>query len=145
MNEERLQAHQNLIEALLTCPEGEEWDLLQANTGLIDGGFIQAIKRVAVEKERIGEKNTADFLRDILSELGYFQAYMELIEQLLNCENEEAVESLLNTNQHLLDGGLVQSMLAVANDMLARGEPDNANFLMNLAGELMGIYDNYSP
>ena len=145
MNEERLQAYQNLIQALLACPEGEEWDLLQANTDLIDGGFVQTIKQVMVEKEKLGEKSTADFLRDILSELGYFQAYMELIEQLLNCENQEAVESLLNNNRHLLDGGLIQSMLAVANDILARGEPDNANFLMNLAGELMGIYENGSP
>ncbi|CDN09865.1 hypothetical protein RintRC_0813 [Richelia intracellularis] len=121
MNEKRLQAYQNLIQALLTCPEGEEWDFLQANTDLIDGGFIQTIKQVMVEKQKLREKKRADFLRDILSELVSFQAYIELIEQLLNGENQEAIESLLNNHRHLLDGGLIQSMLAVANDILPRG------------------------
>ncbi|MDJ0676748.1 MAG: hypothetical protein QNJ36_15445 [Calothrix sp. MO_167.B42] len=140
MNEERLQAYENLIQALLTCPEGEEWDLLQANQELIDSGFIQAIEQVAIEKEKTGENDAANFLRDVLAELGHFQGYMDLIEQLLDCDNEEAVESLLNANENLLDAGLVQSMLAVSNDLLTQGEPESANFLMNLAGELMGIY-----
>jgi hypothetical protein len=144
MNESRLQAYQQLIQALLTCPEGEEWDLLQANPELIDGEFVQVIEQIAGEKEQAGEEDAANFLRDILAELGYFQAYMQLIEELLNCASQEAVESVLNANEHLLDEGLVQSMLAVANDLLAKGDPDNANFLMNLAGELMGIYENYA-
>ncbi|MDJ0617152.1 MAG: hypothetical protein QNJ63_10475 [Calothrix sp. MO_192.B10] len=143
MTEERLQAYENLIQALLTCPEGEEWDLLQANQELVDPEFIQVIERVAGEKEKAGEEDAATFLRDVLAELGHFQAYMDLIEMLLNCENEADVESLLNANQNLLDAGLVQSMLAVANDLLVQGDGDNANFLMNLAGELMGIYENY--
>lgn len=140
MNEERLQAYQNLIQALITCPEGEEWDLLQANQELVDSEFIRVIEQTAIAKDKAGEDDTANFLQDVLAELGHFQGYMELIEQLLNCDNEEAVESLLNANENLLDGVLVQSMLAVANDLLAQGDPENANFLMNLAGELMGIY-----
>jgi len=140
MNEERLQAYEKLIQALLTCPEGEEWDLLQANQELIDSEFIQVIEQVAIEKEKRGEDDAAYFLRDVLAELGHFQGYMYLIEQLLNCDDEEAVESVLNANENLLDAGLVQSMLAVSNDLLAQGDPESANFLMNLAGELMGIY-----
>ncbi len=141
MNEERRQDYQNLIQALLTCPEGEEWDLLQANQELVDSEFIQTIERVAVEKEKAGEADAANFLRDVLAELGHFQGYMDLIAQILNCDDEEAIESLLNANENLLDAGLVQSMLAVANDFLAQGDPENANLLMNLAGELMGIYE----
>ena len=65
MNEERRQDYQNLIQALLTCPEGEEWDLLQANQELVDSEFIQTIEQVAVEKEKAGEADAANFLRDV--------------------------------------------------------------------------------
>jgi len=41
MDEQRLQAYQQLIQQLLSCPNGEEAAILAANTELLDVGFLQ--------------------------------------------------------------------------------------------------------
>jgi hypothetical protein len=41
MNEERRQAYQNLIDSLLTCTNGEENEVLQHNSELVDSGWVQ--------------------------------------------------------------------------------------------------------
>ena len=49
MNETRRQAYLNLIDSLLTCPSGEEIEILQANLELIDDGFAQYLREWATE------------------------------------------------------------------------------------------------
>ncbi len=72
------------------------------------------------------------------------QAYLTLIQQLLNCTSEAEWQQCLTDNQELLDQELVQVMLEVAEDLTTQGYLDKANFLMNLAGQMMGVYDNKS-
>ena len=43
MNEVRHQAYLNLIESLLNCPNGEESQILQANSELVDAGLVQVM------------------------------------------------------------------------------------------------------
>ncbi|MBD2604080.1 CHAT domain-containing protein [Scytonema hofmannii FACHB-248] len=69
------------------------------------------------------------------------QAYLNLINQLLSCASGEEVQ-ILNANQDLVDAGLVQKMLEVANDLRMQGNLEAANSLMNVAGRLMRVYDN---
>lgn len=47
MDEIRAQAYANLIQQLLTCPGGEEPQILQANSELIDGDFLQVCQMIA--------------------------------------------------------------------------------------------------
>jgi len=47
MDETRAQAYANLIQQLLTCPNGERSEILQANSELIDGGFLQVCQMMA--------------------------------------------------------------------------------------------------
>jgi CHAT domain-containing protein len=72
------------------------------------------------------------------------EAYLNLIQQLLNCASEAELQQRLTDNQELLDRGLVQVMLQVAEDLRTQGDLDNANFLMNLVEQLMGVHDNTS-
>lgn len=69
------------------------------------------------------------------------QKYVNLIHALLDCPGGEEAQ-VLSANQQLVDAGLVQTMLRVANEQMALGKLDAANFLMNLAGQLMGAYGN---
>lgn len=69
------------------------------------------------------------------------QAYLTLIQALLSCPSGKEAE-ILNTNLDLVDAGLVQKMLEVANDLRTQGKLDPANSLMNLASRLMGVYGN---
>ena len=47
MEENRLQAYLALIQALLDCPNGEETQILQANSELVDAGLVQVMQQVA--------------------------------------------------------------------------------------------------
>jgi hypothetical protein len=46
MNEERLKADRDLIDALLNCNEGEEWELLQAHPELLDSDLMEVMALV---------------------------------------------------------------------------------------------------
>ncbi|MEG3941888.1 CHAT domain-containing protein [Microcoleus sp. S36b_A3] len=72
------------------------------------------------------------------------QAYLNLIESLLNCPNGEE-NQILQANSELVDAGLVQVMLDMANDLRIDNNLDDANSLMTLAGHLMGTYGNTIP
>lgn len=63
MNEQRLQAYLNLIEALLSCPSGEELGLLRSHESLVDPDFVRVMERVATQMAADGEQKAADFLR----------------------------------------------------------------------------------
>ncbi len=71
------------------------------------------------------------------------EAYRSLIQELLNCNEGEEWE-LLQAHSELRDVGLQQMMLEVAEDLRTQGDSDNANFLMNIAGQLMGVHGNIS-
>lgn len=57
MNEERIQAYVNLIQALLSCPNGEEPQILQDNLELLDLGFVQVCEAVAAGLAEEGKQN----------------------------------------------------------------------------------------
>ena len=67
------------------------------------------------------------------------QAYLNLINQLLNSPSGEEAQ-ILKTHPELLDDGLVAAMLEEADNLREQGELKNANRLKNLAG-LLGKVD----
>ncbi|MEG4488067.1 tetratricopeptide repeat protein, partial [Microcoleus sp. D2_18a_B4] len=71
------------------------------------------------------------------------QAYLNLINQLLTCPSGEEAE-ILETHPELLDNGLVAVMLEEAERLREFGELNNANWLMDCAGILLGMNDNTS-
>ncbi|MEA5500916.1 CHAT domain-containing protein [Limnoraphis robusta] len=75
MDENRGQAYLNLIQQLLTCPNGEEPEILQANSELVDLEFLQVCEGVAAQLAESGNENAADFLRNIASQLGEFWGF----------------------------------------------------------------------
>ncbi|MEG3930226.1 tetratricopeptide repeat protein [Microcoleus sp. T3_B1] len=71
------------------------------------------------------------------------QAYLNLINQLLTCPSGEEAE-ILKTHPELLDNGLVAVMLEEAERLREFGELNNANWLMNWAGILLGMNESTS-
>ena len=47
MNEQRLNAYQTLMNNLLTCPSGEELQILQDNQELLDQNFLQFLLAIS--------------------------------------------------------------------------------------------------
>ncbi|MFM5960943.1 MAG: tetratricopeptide repeat protein, partial [Dolichospermum sp.] len=72
------------------------------------------------------------------------QAYLNLINQLLSCNSGDEPR-ILQENQELLDRGLVEVMVAVAQQYGEAGNENEAQFLMNMAQQLaqaLGLLDN---
>ncbi|BAG04365.1 hypothetical protein [Microcystis aeruginosa] len=71
------------------------------------------------------------------------QAYLNLINQLLSC-NDGDEPRILQENRELLDQGLVTELLKVADNLRLRSDLNNANRLMNIAGNLLQSYSSSS-
>jgi len=62
MNSEREQAYLNLINQLLTCPSGEEAEVLETHPELLDDGLVAAMLEEAENLRRFGQLNNANRL-----------------------------------------------------------------------------------
>ncbi|MEA5514008.1 hypothetical protein VB654_08165, partial [Nodularia sp. UHCC 0506] len=69
MDEQRQQAYYQLIESLLKCPDGEEAEILAANTELLDAGFLQMLAAAAQHYSQQGQENAANWLRNLETQL----------------------------------------------------------------------------
>ena len=64
MNSEREQAYLNLINQLLTCPSGEEAEVLENHPELLDNGLVAVMLEEAERLREFGELNNANWLMD---------------------------------------------------------------------------------
>jgi hypothetical protein len=149
MNQQRLKAYLNLIQGLLSCPNGEEWILLRQHEDLVNPELVQVMEQVANHLVGEGHLKEAKFLHNWAGQLHHIltqttppsssedksQDYVQLIQALLNCP-KGSEEELLAANQELIGPGLVQAMKQVATKFKAEGDRETASFLDNLAGEL---------
>jgi len=72
------------------------------------------------------------------------QAYLNLINQLLSCNNGDEPR-ILPKNQELLARGLVEVMVAVAQQYGNAGRENEARWLLNMAQQLaeaLGLFDS---
>jgi hypothetical protein len=76
MTEERQTQYFNLIDELLKCPNGQEPEVLEAQTDLIDSGLVQTILQVASMFAHEGNQDGAQFLffigRELAKQLGLY-------------------------------------------------------------------------
>ena len=66
------------------------------------------------------------------------QAYLNLINQLLSCNNGDEPR-IVQENRELLDEGLIEVMIAVAQQLGNAGRENEAQWLLNMAQQLTGI------
>jgi len=75
------------------------------------------------------------------------EAYLKLIERVLNCPNGQEPE-VLSSCSDLIDGGFVQMLIQISASMARAGDEDTANFLMQLAcllGKSLGLSPDLVP
>ncbi|WP_293366703.1 CHAT domain-containing protein [Microcoleus sp. CAWBG50] len=153
MDENRVRAYLNLIQLLLSCPAGEEGNVLQDHSELVDSGLIEVMQEVASRMAADGEQNAA-FLQQLADQISQAlaqktqggdadrnSAYLQLINALLSCPSDRE-QQILQTNSELLDHGFLQACEDVATNFEEQGEKKGANFLRNLAsrlGKLLGL------
>ena len=149
MNQQRLKAYLNLIQGLLSCPSGEEWILLRQHEELVNPELIQVMEQVATQLAVEGNLKEAKFLHNLAGQLHHilqkevhspssdekYQAYLDLIQALLNCPRGSEGE-ILQANQELIGPGLVKTIQQVARQAKVQGDRETASFLDNLAAQL---------
>ena len=64
------------------------------------------------------------------------QAYLNLIQRLLNCSTNDEFQETLAANQELVDIGFLQTIEAVAQRFSQQGDEETANWLQGLAMQL---------
>jgi CHAT domain-containing protein len=69
------------------------------------------------------------------------QAYVNLIQQLLTCADDEELNNILQANQELIDPAFLQEMENYATGLEQQGNNDDADWLRNMAQQL-GQYLN---
>ena len=75
------------------------------------------------------------------------EAYLKLIERVLNCPNGQEPE-VLSSCSHLIDAGFVQILIQISASMTRAGDEDTANFLVQLArllGKSLGLSPDLVP
>ncbi|MEZ2312294.1 MAG: tetratricopeptide repeat protein, partial [Microcoleus sp.] len=157
MDETRAQAYLQLIQTLLTCPNGEEPQILQDNLELLDGGFLQACEVIAENLTQQGQENAASFLRNLASQLGQFldgkdegdsdnsegensQEYANFILELLQAEESygglAAVYPILRQRQHLLNLRFAETLQQVAQNLIADENAETIAFIVAIIENL---------
>ena len=69
MNDNRHQKYLDIIQELLSCPNGEAVEILNANRELIDAGLVCTIRHEAEVLGKNGNRKSADFLIDLACQL----------------------------------------------------------------------------
>ncbi|MCC3494755.1 MAG: CHAT domain-containing protein [Microcoleus sp. PH2017_25_DOB_D_A] len=140
MEENRAQAYLQLIHTLLNCPNGDEPQILQDNSELLDRGFLETCESVAAKLAAQGGENGANFLRNLASQLGQFidmnddgdsnnsqgenpQEYANFILDLLQTEaaskgDIKVIYPMLAQRQHLLNARFAEILQKVAEKLL---------------------------
>ena len=140
MEENRIAAYEQLIHTLLNCPNGDEPQILQDNSELLDRGFLETCESVAAKLAEQGGENGANFLRNLASQLGQFihmnddgdsnnsegenpQEYANFFLELLQAEEAsngdvKVIYLMLAEREHLLNPRFSEVLQQVAQKLL---------------------------
>jgi CHAT domain-containing protein/tetratricopeptide (TPR) repeat protein len=142
VDENRAQAYANLIQQLLSCPNGEEPQILQDNSELLDAEFLMVCEVIADNLAGEGQENAADFLRNLARQLGQLfgmndeadtdnsegenpQEYVKFIRELLQAEKDSksdiaVIHPMLEQRQYLLNAHFAEILQQVAQNLIAQ-------------------------
>ncbi len=158
MEENRIAAYEQLIHTLLNCPNGDEPQILQDNSELLDRGFLEACESVAAKLAAQGRENGANFLRNLASQLGEFidmnddvdsnnsegensQEYANFILELLQAEEAsdsdiKVIYTMLDQRQHLLNARFAETLQQVSERLLDGENPETISSIVALINNL---------
>ncbi len=157
MDKQRQQAYYQLIENLLRCPDGEESEILVANTDLLDAGFWQTLEALAEDFAQQGEENNAGWLRNLATQLGAGlnlnrtipdleaeQFLLEVLQATANSNgNAQVVYPLLAANTDKLNDNFAEILRRWAINRLVEVEPETAKYLAPVIGNFSYLINQF--
>ena len=138
MDEQRLAAYLELIQALLECPNGEENDILNAHRELVDADFVQVMEAEAEKMAAEGNSN-AGWLQNIARYLANYvrstptpQEYLSFLMEVLQATsdnsdvNRQVVYPILKQNIDKLDLNFAQILQTAATSIFTQVTSEQA-------------------
>ena len=133
-DEERIQQYLGLIQELLSCPNGEEGNILSANMELMDLALVEVMGQYATYLRDQGEAGGADFLVDMAAHIANFlqpssgvnlEILTNFCGELLRAEidgGQMAVFTVLAKHLELVNENLGQALIAVQQRWLSSND-----------------------
>jgi hypothetical protein len=158
MEETRAQAYLQLIHTLLSCANGDEPQILEDNSELLDRGFLETCEEVAAKLAAQGGENGANFLRNLASKLAEFidvkddgdsnnpegeksQEYASFFLELLQAEQDSnsnivVIYPMLAEREHLLNTRFAETVQQVAQKLITDENPETISSVVALIENL---------
>jgi hypothetical protein len=152
MDETRAQAYLQLIHTLLNCPNGEEPQILEDNSELLDRGFLETCEEIATKLAEQGGENGASFLRNLASQLEKFmdtndegdnnnsesedyQEYASFFLELLQAEQDSnsniaVIYPMLAERENLLNARFAEILQQVAEKLIGGENPETISSIV---------------
>ncbi|MCC5660550.1 tetratricopeptide repeat protein [Nostoc sp. XA010] len=158
MNKQRLHAYNQLIQTLLSCPSGEEPEILAANTELLDADFVQVVVATAEHFAQQGEENTAEWLRNLATYLTtpettpitqedidtYGQFLIEIVRTTADSNGDpQVIYPLLAANTDKLNDIFAELLRRWATNILAEAETDTATSIAAVIGNFSNLIQQF--
>jgi len=150
MDEQRIAAYLELIQALVECPNGEEDDILNAKGDLVDANFVQVIEAVAANMAVEGNSNAAAWLQNLAANLANHvsstatpEEYLSFLIEVLQATSDsggepQVVYPILQQNFDKLDLKFAQGLQVWATSEFTKITSEDA---ASLAGVIV-IFSN---
>ncbi|HSF75518.1 MAG TPA: hypothetical protein VLA84_17115, partial [Microcoleus sp.] len=155
MDEQRLAAYLELIQALLECPSGTINDILNANRDLVDVNFVQVMAAEAEKMAAEGDSKAA-WLQNLAAQLAKFIAsanshtdYLKFLREVLLATiksggNSQVVYPILQQNFDKLDLQFAQILQAWTTSKLTEVSSEQAASIAAVIGKF-GYLINQFP
>ncbi|TAH18232.1 MAG: hypothetical protein EAZ09_18870, partial [Oscillatoriales cyanobacterium] len=162
MEENRAEAYLQLIHTLLNCPNGDEPQILQDNSELLDVEFLETCELVAEKMAHQGGQNGADFLRNLIGQLSQLidindgdnsegenpQEYANFILELLQAEdgsmNTSVIYAMLSQRQYLLNARFSEILEQVLQKLIGGENAQTIESIVSLVEDLTINISNFS-
>ncbi|MDX2255756.1 MAG: CHAT domain-containing protein [Pseudanabaenaceae cyanobacterium bins.39] len=155
-NEERLQQYVVLIQEVLSCPNGEEGNILSAKMELLDLGLVAVMGQYADYLREQGQAGAADFLADMATQITNFlqqsggvnaEGLRDFCGELLRSEidgGQRAVFSALAKHLELVNENLGRALITVQQGILASNDdPELREMVAGLTENISNHLTNF--
>ncbi len=141
MNEERMQAYVTLIQQLLSCPNGQENQILSENRDLLDEGLLMTMGLMAqlLKSEVRSQKSEVVFGTEI-----YAQFLGTLLQTILESKgNPDVIYPLFKENQGMLDETLGTILQQWGQETFKTVSSEEANYMAAVIVEFGNLIQQF--
>jgi CHAT domain-containing protein len=155
MNEERILAYMELIQALLSCPNGEEGNILDENMSLVDMVLVEVMGMYASHLRTEGQTGAADFLVDTARQISSSlqqrditnpEGLIDFCKALFQAEKDggqTAVFAGLAQGLNLVGENLGNALIETSQQLIAANNPEYQESIVGLVENISNHLTNF--